>query len=374
MKLNNNTVRKYVVCILFLSCFLTLNMEVYAQSDALNITTTAVPFLRISPDAQAGGMGDVGIATDANANSIFYNRAKLPFAGKQNQIGVSYAPWMHNITNDMYLLSASGYHQFDEMQVISASIRYFNIGDVPVIDYSGNKLYSTQPKEYAIDLGYSRKLSKKLGLAVALRYINSSLVNGSVNGVNYQTGKTVAGDVSLYYNDVDSSNGGFSAGLAISNLGGKIGYTSNSNQKDFIPANLGVGIAYTGIWDEGANRLTIGMDVNHLLVPKTPNNAQGLNDYYNQSVINSWGSSFDNRQYSVGVGAEFVYMRQFSLRAGYVGSLVSGSNINQGVTVGCSVRFKDNYDVNFSYFSSGGNGAVNSPLNNTLRLGFNIAF
>jgi hypothetical protein len=346
----------------------TLVYHVQAQSP-INITTTAVPFLHLSPDARAGGMGDLGLATAADANSVFYNRAKLPFADKHTGIGLSYTPWMRDVTNDMYLLTGSVFHQLDENQVISAGIRYFNIGEVPMSDYSGNKLPSVQPREFAIDFGYSRKLSNTLGIAAAIRYINSKLASGNVNGINYQAGSAVAGDISLYYNGVDSASGGWSAGLAISNLGSKIGYTNEASQKEFLPANVGMGLAYTGILDQD-NQLTVGIDLNHLLVPQTPTETSGLKDYYSKGVMESWISSFNNQQYMISLGAEYVYMRQFSLRAGYL-VVPKATGDNGGFTAGLGLRLNV-FDVNFSYLAASGSGVTRNPLSNTVRLGLNF--
>ncbi|KAI9452623.1 hypothetical protein F5148DRAFT_1289542 [Russula earlei] len=345
----------------------------YAQQGEVNIATSAVPFLSISPDAKAGGMGDAGIATAADERSVFYNRAQLPFAEEKNNAGITYTPWMHDVANDVYLLSASGYHRIGDRQAISAGIRYFNVGQLAVKDFSGNNVFSTNPYELSVDLGYSRKLSQKLALAVALRYISSHLVSGSVNGNTYQAGNAVAGDVSLSYNAVDTTSGGFSVGLVVSNLGSKISYTSNADQKNFLPANLGLGFGYTSIWEE-VNSLTIGVDINHLLVPLMPGDVQGLKDYYNQGVMEAWGKSFNNHQYTAGIGAEYAYRHRFLLRVGYKGSLSQNTGVAAGITAGCGVHLDSRYDIDLSYFSATGSSTTQSPLNNALRLGFNMAF
>src|SRR5580704_633500 len=155
---------------------LTVFYGVKAQTNALNVVTTAVPFLRISPDARAGGMGDLGAATSPDANSAFYNLAKTPFAKKPIGIGITYTPWLKDLgLNDVYLLSAAGYYKLDNQQAISASVRYFSLGDIQFTDYSGNTLGAGRPREMGADFGYSRKLSDKLGIALAVRYINSNL-------------------------------------------------------------------------------------------------------------------------------------------------------------------------------------------------------
>src|SRR4051812_39332041 len=177
-----------------------------AQTDnSLNVVTSAVPFLRISPDARAGGMGDVGVATAPDANAAFWNLAKAPFAASRTSITTTYTPWLKDLgLNDVYLASIAGYHQINEEQAISASIRYFSLGNIQFTDFAGNDLQSFRPREYSVDLGYSRKLSDKLGLGVALRYINSNLAGGTaVYGGSYKTGKVVGGGFFLFFNRVN---------------------------------------------------------------------------------------------------------------------------------------------------------------------------
>src|SRR4051812_264656 len=150
--------------------------------DTINVVTTAVPFLRISPDARAGGMGDVGIATTPDANSSFWNLGKTPFAASRTSITTTYTPWLKDLgLNDVYLASLAGYHKLDEDQAISASLRYFSLGNIQFTDFAGNNLSTYRPREFSFDVGYSRRLSPKLGVGVALRYINSSLAKGDPN-------------------------------------------------------------------------------------------------------------------------------------------------------------------------------------------------
>ena len=210
----------------------------------INVVTTAVPFLRISPDARAGGMGEVGIATLPDANAAFWNLAKTPFNTSKAGIGVTYTPWLKKLgLNDVFLATLSGYTKLpDENQAVSASLRYFSLGDIHFTNAFGQDLGQYRPREFAFDLGYSRKLSEKLGLGLALRYINSSLAKGdpSGTGTNYKAGTTVAGDLSIYYTGQNETGEGWSFGGTLTNMGGKVGYTSDAKQKDYIPANLGL--------------------------------------------------------------------------------------------------------------------------------------
>jgi hypothetical protein len=359
-------------------------VSVKAQSaNPINVVTTAVPFLRISPDARSGGMGDVGIATIPDASSIFWNLSKVPFAKDQSALVLTYTPWLKGLDlNDVYLVSAAGYHQIDEMQAISGSIRYFSLGNIQFTDNRGNDLQTYRPREFAVDAGYSRKLSDRLGLGISLRYINSNLASGqSASGSTYKTGTAVAGDLSLFS---DGSEGGtvsgFNWGVAISNLGSKISYTNDAQEKDFIPANLGLGAAYVNVVDE-TSKITFGLDVNKLLVPTPPaiGDSAGLVNYHNKGVVGSWFSSFGDapggfseelKEFQISVGGEYTYNDQFSLRLGYFYENPTKGD-RQYFTVGAGLNYNV-FGLNFSYLIPSGNGVNRNPLSNTLR--FSILF
>lgn len=365
-------------------------MTVQAQSDTINVVTTAVPFLRISPDSRAGAMGDVGVATSPDANSAFWNLAKTPFATNNLGIGLTYTPWLKDLgLNDVYLLSLAGYYKLDDQQAISASLRYFSLGNIQFTDENGSNLQEGRPREFGIDVGYSRKLGTKLGLGVALRYIHSNLAGGvSQSGTNYKAGNAVAGDLSFFYTGVNETRGGWNFGAVLSNLGSKIGYTNDAQQKDFIPANLGLGATYTTVFDEN-NKLTFGMDVHKLLVPTPPQFRGDPNDpvairedsikaaeYRSKSVIGSWFSSFGDapggfgeemREFQVSLGAEYWYNNQFAFRAGYFWEDKTKGN-RKYFTVGVGVKYNV-FGFNFSYLVPSGNGTNRNPLSNTLRFG-----
>jgi hypothetical protein len=250
------------------AAILCLAGSIQAQTDSINIVSTAVPFLRISPDARAGGMGDLAIATSPDANAPFWNLAKVPFAKKRSAIALNYTPWLKDLgLTDVYLASLAGYYKLDDQSAVSTSLRYFSLGNIQLTDYSGNILNTVKPSEFSIDAGYSRLLNDKMSIGVALRYINSRLVVGDVGtGVVYKAGNSVAGDVSLFYHGIDEAGTGLNWGIVLSNLGSKIGYTNDSKNKDFIPANLGLGATYTSAINE-SNKITFGLDINKLLVP-----------------------------------------------------------------------------------------------------------
>lgn len=357
----------------FVCCFLlslTVAGKLQAQegnsNHTINITTSAVPFLRISPDARSGGMGDVGIALSPDANSGFYNLAKTPFATGKAGIGATYTPWLKEIADDVYLATLAGYYKLGENEALSASLRYFNLGDLSLVDYNGNKLQTTNPREMAVDLGYSRKLSDKWAIGAALRYINSNLSTGNINGVSYKAGNTVAGDLSIYYNGLNDKNVGWTAGLSLSNLGGKIGYTDNADEKDFLPANLGIGAAYTEVWDDN-NKMTFAADVNKLLVPELPEKAEDMKAYRDKGVAGSWFDSFGNKAWQFGFGMEYTYNDQLHLRLGFNSRTYESGNW-QNITAGAGIHFSF-ATVNFSYLVPTGEKINRNPLTNTVRFG-----
>ena len=375
--------------ILKLTALITLIGVTYAagaqSANPINVVTTAVPFLRISPDARSGGMGDVGVATIPDASSVFWNQAKIPFAKSKSEIGLNYTPWLKGLDlNDVYLVSAAGYGKIDDQQAISGSVRYFSLGNIQFTDNSGNDLQTYRPREFAIDAGYSRKLSEKAGLGIALRYINSNRASGqSSSGSTYKTGTSVAADLSFFN---DGSEGGTVSGLnwgiAITNLGTKISYTNDASEKDFIPANLGLGVAYVSVLDE-SSKVTFGLDINKLLVPTPPalGDSLGLVNYHNKGVVGSWFSSFGDapggfseelKEFQISVGAEYTYNDQFSFRAGYFYENPTKGD-RQYFTVGAGLNY-NLFGLNFSYLIPSGTGVNRNPLANTIRFGiiFNL--
>ena len=356
---------------------------VSAQTQPINVVTTAVPFLRISPDARAGAMGELGLATSPDANSSFYNLAKTPFSPYNTGIGLTYTPWLKDLgLNDVYLLTAAGYHKLDDNEAISASIRYFSLGSIQFSDYNGNNWGEGRPREFAFDLGYSRKLSDRLSLGLALRYINSNLTlgaaaaSGSISA--YKAGNAVAGDLSLYYNGTDANKQGWTFGAALTNLGSKIGYTNDATQKEYIPANIGIGAAYTKVFDE-QNKITFGLDLNKLLVPAPPVPVNGsdtvttdaLDKYHNQAVTASWFNSFSGgeqiKKIDASIGAEYTYNEQFAFRLGYFYEDVSQGG-RQYFTLGVGLKY-NMLGLNFSYLVPSGSGITRNPLSNTIRFG-----
>ena len=373
----NKMQTKAIALILLSGIIFSQQVQAQDQTAPINIVTTAVPFLRISPDARAGGMGDAGIAISPDANASFWNLAKTPFAKKNAAIGITYTPWLKDIAQDVFLATLAGYYKLDDEQALSASLRYFNLGQIQFVDFNGNYLQTSRPREIAFDLGYSRKISDNFAVGVALRYINSALANGAVsNGVTYKAGNAFAADLSLYHDGTDDVGAGLTYGLSLSNLGSKIGYTNDAQSKDFIPANIGVGAAYTFVFNE-TSKFTLALDINKLLVPAVPEftgdntvDSTNLSNYHNYSIFESWFKSFNNKAITFSPGAEYIYNDQFAIRAGY---FYEGKN--QGgrryFTAGVGLKYSV-FNINFSYLAPSGNGVTRNPLSNTLR--FSLLF
>ena len=364
----------------------TTNVEAQSGTGIRNpsVVTTAVPFLRISPDARSTGMGDVGIATMPDAYSGFWNIAKTPFAKSKFNIGATYTPWLNDLDlKDVYFATLAGYYKLDETQAISSSLRYFSLGSIQFTDALGNQLQQVRPREFAIDLGYSRKLSSKNGIGIALRYINSDLQGGNTNGINYKTGTSVAADLHYYHQGASATGSGFNWGVTLSNLGAKISYTGDKTQQDYIPANLGVGASYTKVFDAD-NTLTFALDLNKLLVPTPPSKLSTETDstytvrvgeYRNKGVVSSWFSSFSDsennggelREVTAAVGAEFWYKNQFAFRTGYFYENPEKGN-RKFFTVGAGLKY-NMIGINLSYLLPSGSGTNRNPLSNTVRFG-----
>lgn len=354
-----------------------------------NVVTSAVPFLRITPDTRSAGMGDIGIATSPDANANFANIGRTPFSTSKASIAVNYSPWLRDLAvNDVFIASLAGFYKIDDQSAVSASMRYFKLGQIQFTNDRGEDLQIYNPKEFAIDLGYSRKLSRKFGLGIAIRYINSNLSSGNFNGNNYKAGSSVAGDLHLYHHGAKENGQGLNWGLTLSNLGSKISYSSDASQKDFIPANIGLGAVYTKVFDE-ANKISFGIDVNKLLVP-TPPTLAGTNpvfdstklaDYRGRSVVSSWIRSFGDadghlneeiQEINIGAGAEYWYNNQFGFRAGYFYESKQKGN-RKYITVGASVKYSI-AALNFAYVFANGSGTTRNPLSNTYRFGLVFDF
>ena len=361
--------------IVFLALFFIsqgMNAQIYNRR-----INTAVPFMRISPDARSAGMGNLSLAMSPEANDLFGNTAKLPMLENKSGFLINYTPWLKDLgLSDVYLASMGYYKKINEFSSFNSSLRFFSLGNITFSDEYGTQYMDTKPSEFSFDGGYSILLTEKLSLGVTLRYIHSKLVQGALlnSSTNFKAGNTLAGDISLFYKQNENAQG-FHAGLLLSNLGGKINYSNENTRKYFIPANLGLGLGYLNKFDSD-NSLEFGVDVNRLLVPAYPDATTSTSDdqYFSQSVVSSWFNSF-SKQYGpplgetlkASVGAEYNYRNTFYLRTGYTYESQVSSN-GQYFTIGTSFQYLQN-KFNISYLVPSGGGLSRNPLSNTIRFG-----
>lgn len=341
----------------------------------INAITTSVPFLMIAPDSRAGGMGDLGVATSPDANSIHWNPAKLAFAEKNVGFSLSYTPWLRALVNDINLGYLTAYKKLNSRQAIGVSLLYFSLGGINFTDEYGSSLGIYNPNEFAIDVAYSQKLADNFSGGIALRYIHSDLTQGiSSNGESTHAGNAVAADVSVYYRkdlELSQKTAQLAFGTNISNVGSKISYTTSGN-RDFIPTNLRVGSSLTLDMDK-YNSLMASVDLNKLLVP-TPNPDVKTSDL---SVANAIFRSFSDapggmkeefREIIYCAGLEYWYDKQFAVRTGFFHEAASKGN-RQYATVGVGIRYNV-FGLDFAYIIP--TSQQKSPLENTLR--FSLLF
>lgn len=352
--------------IALLLCSMGFTGSLYAQGQPnVQLTTSAAPFLRISADARVAAMGDAGTALRQGANALFYNAAQNAFADSPAGVAVAYSPWLRELAEDMYLAGLSGFYRTSDREVIAAGLRYFSLGSVPLADYEGNLLTTSNPREFSFDLGYSRKLGERFSLGLVGRYISSRLVVGSVNGADYKAGSAAAADVSLYYNGLENERSGWAAGFSLSNLGTKVSYDANSDRKSYIPANMNFGVSWTESTDE-ENTFRLAADIGKSLVPKTE---EGSQEY---GIVESWVKSFNNPAIQVGFGAEYAFKEILSLRLGYSSKNYAAGNW-QNLTTGIGLKIRG-ATANFSYLVPMGDKVSRSPLANTLCFGLTVGF
>lgn len=365
----------------------------------LNTITTAVPFLTISPDARAGGMGDLGVATSPDANSIHWNPAKLAFVEDELGFSISYTPWLRNLVPDISLAYLSFYKKVDDRQSFGAALRYFSLGDINFTDINGFPIGTFNPNEFSVDGAYARKLSEKFSTGIGLRFIYSNLAAGLDPNNATKPGTSFAGDVSFFYTDkikVKDKNARINAGLNFSNLGAKISYTE-SGQANFLPANMRLGSGLIIELDK-YNQLGINLEINKLLVPTNPvylrdslgnfvfdNEGNPIpergEDPNSKGVIEGVFKSFSDapdgfaeelREITMAIGLEYIYNKQFAIRGGFFHEDLS-KGARQYITMGAGVMYNV-FKIDFSYIipTNRTGLAQASPLENTLR--FSLQF
>lgn len=358
--------------------------------DMFNPVNTSVTSQMIAPDARAAGMGDVGVATDPDVNSQYWNPAKYPFCISRAGVSLNYTPWLRQLVSDMDLAYLSGYYRIGDYSAVSASLRYFSLGEV-MTNYDSTTGESNgmtiNPYEMSFDVAYSLMLSEKFSLAAAVRWIYSDLTYDYTDDTS--PGSAFAADIACYYNDyinIGARECQLGIGLNISNIGSKITFGGDDNS-EFIPTNMRFGLALMVPIDE-FNRFTIAADANKLLVPTYPKQEEGEStedyqqrvqkEYYDVSSISGIFKSFGDapggfkeelQEINWSVGAAYVYNDKFTLRAGYHHESENKGN-RKYFTVGAGFRMSA-FSLDCGYVIA---TAKSNPLDQTLRftLGFDM--
>lgn len=349
-----------------------------------NSLIAAAPFLRITPGARIGGMGNAGVAVEADAHSAAINAASMAYLPEGSTgVGLTYTPWMRNLVPDMNLSFLSGYRNLDGRNTIGASLRYFSMGSVNLTDDNSQELGTARPSEFAADITYARSFGKEFALGGSIRFINSSLFTGvTMSGVQTGAGRALAADISGIYRKEVMMFGGpanWSVGVNVSNIGTKMSY-SNTGQQYFLPTELKLGSAVAFIGNE--SKLTLALDVNKLLIPtqpiyspdgkiisgKDPNRSvpAGIFGSFNDAP---GGFNEELREIGLSTGLELLYKDMMVFRAGY-----NYQDVQKGdgsyFTLGAGLRYQI-YSIDMSYLVT---SERSNPLANTLRFGLAVNF
>ena len=367
------------IIIILLSC---IAVKAQDKTNMFNPVNSAVTSQTIAPDARSAGMGDVGVATDPDAASQFWNPAKYPFCISRAGVALNYTPWLRQLVSDMDLAYLSGYYRIGDYSAVSGSLRYFSLGEVMLSSGQGEQYDMTiNPYEMSLDVAYSLMLSETFSISAGVRWIYSDLTYD----YNEDTapGSAFAADLSCYYQNyinLGQRECQLGLGLNISNIGSKITF-GGSDESEFIPTNMRLGAALMIPVNE-YNRFTIAADANKLLVPTYPKQNEDepdneyqdrlRKDYYDVSSISGIFKSFSDaprgfkeelEEIQWSIGAEYVYNDQFSLRAGYHHESENKGN-RKYFTVGAG--FKMNvFSLDAGYVIA---TAKSNPLDQTLRV------
>ena len=372
----------------------------------LNTITTALPFMSITPDSRAGGMGDAGTALSPNSTSVYWNTSILSFSDQTSEVSLSYTPWLRQLTNDIHLSYLSGYYKINKSHTIGGALRYFSLGEITFTDASGNVIRDDKPSEFEITGAYAFRLSNRLSLGINGKFAYSNLTGGlTVGGVNTKPGVVGAADLSFtYYNDnakIGNLDGVYTFATTINNIGNKVAYSELAT-RDFIPMNLKIGNSFLANFD-AYNKVTFSLDLQKLLVPKPPSYYFDGQDYIMTSglnpdvgVINGMIQSFydapgnvvvdeddvpvadadgnyevvkgtrfreELSEINIAFGTEWWYNDVFAVRGGVFFESKNKGN-RQFMNLGASLKY-NMFAIDFSYLASL-NGRQ-SPLANTLR-------
>lgn len=356
-----------------ISSILFLHGNVSAQTVASGFPRPALYFLTLAPDARSAGMGDAGVAVSPDANATYWNAAKLAFADRDFGASVSYAPWLRNLTDDMWLGYASVYKRIGKGQAIAISANHYHGGVNPLFTASGISLGNFRSSESAIAGTYATQLGRDFSMGLTLKYITSNVANGAViNAVTLKPGQSIAGDISVYYkkeliNSRDGKNMRVAFGAVISNMGGAMSYGMGTDQT-YLPTTfkLGAGLSFTPVAKHQFNFI---LDASKLALPTPVNGVIPSN----QPVINAVFKSFNDapggfkeemQEVVWSGGVEYKYNYIFAVRGGYFGEHRNKGN-RKYFTAGAGLRFLKNYNVDFAYMFP---VKEHSPFANTFRV------
>lgn len=368
-----------------INIFLIFNLlNLYSQDR--RVITTAVPFLMISADARASGLGEQGVATTPDAFSQHWNPAKYVFLDNKSGVGVSYTPYLSKLVSDVFLANLNYYNVIDDRSSWSTSFKYFSLGDIDILQNPQDIPYLENPNEFTLDASYILKLNDNFSMGVTGRYLMSDVKLQSVDS-DSSSASSFAVDISGFYQSderaYENFNGLWRFGFNISNMGPKMKY-EELGKNNFIPTNLKLGSAFDFIFDS-SNKLSINLELNKLLVPSPSVPIYNSNDQiigYNQADITflsglfkSFGDAPDGfseelKEVTLSLGLEYTYNDSFALRVGYF-----GENEDKGarkyVTFGTGFSLEE-IDLDLSYLLS--SSTIISPLENTLRFSFTYNF
>ena len=362
--------------------------EIAGKDISKNYISTAVPILLIAPDARSGGMGDVGVASTPDAYSSHWNSAKYAFIEDDFGMGMSYVPWLRKLGSaDMNLLNLTGFKRINDRSAVAASLTYFSLGSIEFTDIDGTSKGTYKPNEFGLDVSYSMKLSENLSIGATGRYVRSDLTQGvDVGTSTTKAGNAIAADLGMYYQsgtNMFDMPGELAAGLFISNLGSKISYSDDDNEKDFLPANIRFGGRYTMDIDQ-YNTFSFMLDFNKLLVPTPPlydeegNIIAGMDNNIGTMLgaIRSFydspnGFSEELQELQISVGAEYWYDKVFAVRGGYFFEHENKGG-RQYLTLGGTVKYQT-LVLDISYLIPT-TTLQTSPLANTVRISLAMNF
>ncbi|MBN4084867.1 type IX secretion system outer membrane channel protein PorV [Flavobacteriaceae bacterium AH-315-B10] len=410
--------RNYILAFITIGFFVKANAQttIIPYTNDSRVITTGVPFLLIASDARAAGMGDMGVATSADAYSQHWNPSKYAFSETKSGIGVSYTPYLSKLVNDIFLANVTYFNRIDERSAFAVSFKYFSLGEIEIVQDEFSEALIEKPNELTIDASYSLRLADQFSMAVALRYLRSDLKIQAVD-INASAASSIGIDIAGFYqseeNAYNSYNGRWRGGFAIQNLGPKIKY-DDAGRENFLPTTLRLGGGFDFILDE-YNKLAVTLEVAKLLVPTPPilgeefefadNNANGIYDPENGTDVNDTdvlgvsvqenviisgqdpdvnflsgvfqsfgdapgGFSEELKEFTYALGVEYQYQDSFALRLGYFNES-DDKGARKFLALGAGFKYTTiNIDLSYLFSAS----KVPSPLENTLRFSLTFNF